>query len=95
MNQLTHKFFKTQVPLQRRILNQMAREVLLLQSSDWPFILKTGTMPEYASRRVHIHTNLFLEMKSMLEKDQINEERLKQIEEEHPIFPEIDFEIFS
>jgi predicted glycosyl hydrolase (DUF1957 family) len=34
-------------------------------------------------------------MKSMLERDQINEEKLKQIEEEHPIFPEIDFEIFS
>lgn len=95
MNQFAHKYFKTQVPLQRRVLNQMAREVLLLQSSDWPFILKTGTMPEYASRRIHVHCNLFIELRSMLEKDNIQEIRLKEIEDEHPIFPEIDFEIFT
>ncbi len=95
MNQFAHSYFKTQEPLQRRVLNQMAREVLLLQSSDWPFILKTGTMPEYASKRVHVHTNLFLELRTMLQKNHIQEDRLKQIEEEHPIFPEIDFEIFT
>jgi len=28
----------------KRALNQMAREQLLAQSSDWAFIMKTGTM---------------------------------------------------
>ena len=32
--------------VQRRALNQAARELLLAQSSDWAFILKTGTMVE-------------------------------------------------
>jgi 1,4-alpha-glucan branching enzyme len=95
MNQISHKYYKTEVPIQRRILNQMAREVLLLQSSDWPFILKTGTMSEYASKRVHVHTNLFLELRNMLENNEIDEARLKKIEDEHPIFPEIEFEIFN
>jgi 1,4-alpha-glucan branching enzyme len=95
MNQISHKYYKTEVPIQRRILNQMAREVLLLQSSDWPFILKTGTMSEYASKRVHVHTNLFLELRNMLENNKIDEARLKKIEDEHPIFPEIEFEIFN
>src|SRR5258708_24394344 len=29
-------------------LDQVVRELLLLQSSDWPFILKTGTVARYA-----------------------------------------------
>ena len=36
--------------LRRRALNQAARELLLAQSSDWAFIMKTGTMVEYAVR---------------------------------------------
>ena len=35
----------------RRALNQAARELLLAQSSDWAFIIKTGTMVDYAVRR--------------------------------------------
>src|SRR5947209_6082758 len=42
-------------PLQRRALNQAARELLLSQSSDWAFILKTGTMMEYAQSRTRVH----------------------------------------
>jgi len=34
--------------LKRRALNQATRELLLGQSSDWAFIMKTGTMVEYA-----------------------------------------------
>ncbi len=32
-------------PLRERALNQAARELMLAQSSDWPFILRTGTSP--------------------------------------------------
>src|SRR5206468_5158172 len=42
-------------PLQRRALNQAARELLLAQSSDWAFIMKTGTMVEYANDRARVH----------------------------------------
>ena len=41
--------------IQRRALNQAARELLLSQSSDWPFIMKTGTMVEYAKVRFQSH----------------------------------------
>src|SRR5262249_60236873 len=34
----------------RRALNQAARELLLAQSSDWAFIIKAGTMVDYAVR---------------------------------------------
>ncbi len=38
-------------PLEARALNQAARELMLAQSSDWAFIMKTGTVVEYAVRR--------------------------------------------
>ncbi|MEK7733728.1 MAG: 1,4-alpha-glucan branching protein domain-containing protein, partial [Planctomycetota bacterium] len=38
-----------------RGLNQAARELLLAQSSDWAFIMKTGTMVEYAVKRTKEH----------------------------------------
>jgi 1,4-alpha-glucan branching enzyme len=38
-------------------LDQLIRELLLLQSSDWPFILKTGTATRYAEARMRAHTH--------------------------------------
>jgi 1,4-alpha-glucan branching enzyme len=38
-------------PVRARALKQAAREVLLAQSSDWAFIMKTGTAVEYAVKR--------------------------------------------
>src|SRR5260370_39092215 len=40
--------------LQRRALNQAARELLLAQSSDWAFIMKTGTMVDNARQRTRV-----------------------------------------
>lgn len=37
------------------ILAQAAREMLLLQSSDWPFIMSTGDVEDYAVRRFTGH----------------------------------------
>jgi 1,4-alpha-glucan branching enzyme len=45
--------------LRRRLAAQAARELLLAQASDWPFILKNRTTPEYARRRVHEHLDRF------------------------------------
>ncbi|HTI69309.1 MAG TPA: 1,4-alpha-glucan branching protein domain-containing protein [Candidatus Limnocylindria bacterium] len=40
---------------QTRCLNQAAREVLLAQSSDWPFLLRMGTAGDYPAKRVSDH----------------------------------------
>ncbi|HYV20671.1 MAG TPA: 1,4-alpha-glucan branching protein domain-containing protein [Verrucomicrobiae bacterium] len=45
--------------LRRRLAAQAARELLLAQASDWPFILKNRTTPEYARQRVHEHLDRF------------------------------------
>ncbi|MEZ0255799.1 MAG: glycoside hydrolase family 57 protein, partial [Chthoniobacter sp.] len=38
-----------------RTLSQMARELLLAQSSDWAFLMKTGTARNYAGKRTKDH----------------------------------------
>ncbi len=41
------------------LLKTAGRELLLAQASDWPFILRTGTSPDYARRRVVRHLENF------------------------------------
>jgi len=77
-----------------RALNQAAREVLLLQSSDWPFMLHTGSHAQYALEAFHGHLkNADKLIKGILEKN-LDEAFLSRLEKEHNIFPRMDFRIF-
>ena len=52
----------TEIPedkLLHRALNQMARENLLLQSSDWPFLITTWQAKDYATDRFNEHVDRF------------------------------------
>ncbi len=91
MQAIAHRYKSTKDEWQHRILNQMGRELLLAQSSDWAFIMKTGTMVEYAIRRTNVHINLFYHLKTMLESGDTNDSSLVNIEEENNIFPDIDY----
>jgi 1,4-alpha-glucan branching enzyme len=73
-----------------RALRQAARELLLAQSSDWPFILRTGTSPDYAARRVKEHLSRFLMLYEQLTNARFDEPWLAQIERTDNIFPNID-----
>jgi 1,4-alpha-glucan branching enzyme len=42
-----------------RVLRQMGRELLLAQSSDWAFLMKTGNAREYATKRTKDHVLRF------------------------------------
>ena len=77
-------------PLQTRALNQAARELLLAQASDWPFIMRTGTSPEYAKRRVKDHLLRFIALHEMLTTTRIDEQWLADIEWRDNLFPAID-----
>jgi 1,4-alpha-glucan branching enzyme len=80
-------------PLRRRVLNQAAREVLLVQASDWPFLLTMGTAVEYAD-----HLERFRALEGMGEGpggEGVDEGRLAAIEAQDNIFPDIDFSVFA
>jgi 1,4-alpha-glucan branching enzyme len=80
--------------LQRRALNQAARELLGAQSSDWAFIMKTGTTVEYAVRRTREHVERFLRLEEQLRQGRIDEEGLARMEGSLNFFPEIDYRVY-
>lgn len=88
------KRFKNANGEKRRVLNQMARELLLAQASDWAFMMKTGSFSEYAKKRVITHLERFYLLKQFLEKDFINYEVLEDIENKDNIFPDLDYALF-
>lgn len=79
----------------RRALNQMARELLLAQSSDWAFIMTTGTMVPYAIRRVRDHINRFTGLYEEILGNRISHETLREIEWRDTIFAEIDYRVYG
>lgn len=80
--------------LQRQALNQAARELMLLQSSDWAFIMKTGTTVGYAHKRTKDHTFRFNKLYEDICNDSINVNWLKEVERRDNIFPEMDYRIY-
>ncbi len=72
-----------------RVLKQAARELLLAQASDWPFILRMGTSPEYARRRVTDHLDQFHRLRRELEAGNVDEAKLAGLEERDNLFPDI------
>jgi 1,4-alpha-glucan branching enzyme len=80
--------------LVRRALNQAARELLLAQSSDWAFIMKTGTMVEYAIRRTKEHVLRFIRLHDQIRAGAVDPEWLAQVESRDNLFPEIDYRVY-
>jgi 1,4-alpha-glucan branching enzyme len=81
--------------LERRALNQAARELMLAQSSDWAFIMRTGTTVPYAERRTRDHVLRFNRIFEDLSAAQVDEAWLRQIEDEDDLFPHIDYRVFA
>lgn len=77
--------------LASRALNQAARELMLAQASDWPFILKAGTSSEYARFRVKSHLLRFIALHEQLTTTRIDEAWLKSVEAADNIFPEVNY----
>jgi 1,4-alpha-glucan branching enzyme len=94
MEELAEKFSscaeKDKNDLARRALNQAARELLLAQASDWPFIMKTGTMVEYAQKRVKLHINRFTHIYRDMLSGSVDREWLEAVESRDNIFSDMD-----
>jgi 1,4-alpha-glucan branching enzyme len=78
-----------------RALNQCVRELLLAQSSDWPFIINNGTSVEYAVRRIKDHVARFGYLADSIEKKSIDREYLSALEEIDNIFPNADYRLYA
>jgi 1,4-alpha-glucan branching enzyme len=79
----------------RRALNQAARELLLAQSSDWSFIMKTGSHVEYAVKRTQDHILRFTRLYDDIRSGAIDEGWLADCEYKDNIFPDIDYRVYA
>jgi len=86
--------YKNAYGLVERALKQAARELLLMQASDWAFIMKTGTVVEYAKKRTIDHIDRFTTLYNMIVSNTIDERYLSEIESKDNIFPNIDFRVY-
>ena len=77
-----------------RALNQLARENLLIQSSDWPFLITTWQARDYATERFKKHEENFEKLANMIENGSIDEVVLTELESVDNPFSEIDYRVY-
>ena len=80
--------------LQWKALNQAARELLLAQSSDWAFIMRTGTMVPYAVRRTRSHLLRFNKLSEDSNIAKVDSGWLEKVEKIDNIFPNINYRVY-
>ena len=84
-------------PELKRVLAQASRELLLLQASDWQFLITTGSARDYAERRVAEHYADFKRLSEMahtvrggMPLSTEAAEMLHRLEREDFVFPDLD-----
>ncbi|MNS13222.1 1,4-alpha-glucan branching enzyme [compost metagenome] len=95
MEELVRRFPDPVSELQGRALAQAARELLLLEGSDWPFLVTTGQAKAWAIERFNLHVERFETLADMLVANALDEETLEEIEEEDNLFEGIDYRVFK
>jgi 1,4-alpha-glucan branching enzyme len=94
MTELVDKF-TTPTELQQRAMTVAARELLLAQASDWAFIMKTGTVVEYAHKRTKEHVDNFNSIYVQLNDDTVKPEFLSELEWKSTLFPTLDYRLYQ
>jgi len=87
--------FKNATADQEVTLNQAARELLLLQSSDWLFLVTTGQAREYAIQRFSQHVERFERLAQSLEQGVPERAYAEELYELDKVFADIDYRIFQ
>jgi 1,4-alpha-glucan branching enzyme len=83
---------------ERRVLKQIARELLLMEGSDWPFLLFTEQAKDYANQRFHHHHQRFLKLiwtaKDFKDKERLSLRDLEEMESIDSCFQNININYF-
>ena len=78
-------------PDEEAVLNQAARELLLLEASDWPFLVTTGQAREYAIQRFTAHVERFEQLVGSVEAGRPDRALAEDLWELDKVFPDVDF----
>ncbi|MDQ3239294.1 MAG: DUF1957 domain-containing protein [bacterium] len=79
----------------KKLLNQAARELLLLQSSDWTFLITTVQATDYATSRFEEHFYHFNCLSDALENNKPIDKNLKTIFDKDNAFKYINYKNFK
>ncbi|HKQ58484.1 MAG TPA: 1,4-alpha-glucan branching protein domain-containing protein [Candidatus Eisenbacteria bacterium] len=89
-------------PLLERLLGQAGRELLLLESSDWQFLITTFAARDYAELRVTEHAEDFARLATLAERrvaggslTEADETFLTECEKRDAVFPDFDWRGYS
>ena len=71
-------------------VEQLLRELLLLESSDWPYLITTGEAADYAEQRFHEHAERFDALASMIEAGAIDAAYVEDLASRDNVFSDIE-----
>lgn len=91
MTDMARAHAKTRAKWRQETLQQMARELLLAQSSDWAFLMRTGTAKDYAAKRTKDHLLRFNRLHENLQAGRPDADFLAACRERDNIFPDIEW----
>lgn len=77
------------------VLNQAARELLLLESSDWEFLVTTGQARNYAIQRFSQHVDRFNRLAASIEMGKPDKAHADELYELDKVFTDIHYRIFA
>jgi 1,4-alpha-glucan branching enzyme len=95
MRELARRFANGAGDLERRALNQAARELMLAQGSDWAFIMKNKTAVDYACARIKAHLARFRRLDQGLSESRLDPAWLADLEGRDNLFPDVDYRVFA
>ncbi|CAN5439081.1 glycoside hydrolase family 57 protein [soil metagenome] len=94
MIELARQHRATNDPAIERGLRQAARELLLAQASDWAFLIKTRSAPDYAQQRTQDHLTRFQRLAATLANSRVDREFLGECEERANLFPNLNWRYY-
>ena len=94
MSRLARRHRDGDDPLIERWLAQLARELLLAQSSDWAFLMRTGTAKAYAEQRSRDHIRRFNTLHDQFLGGRPDYDFLADCEWRDNIFPQLEWRHF-
>lgn len=94
MTEIARAHVSDEGPLTQRVLQQLARELLLAQASDWAFLMKTGSAKQYATKRVTEHLLRFNHLHDQFANGDLDENFLSHCEWRDNLFPEVNWRYY-
>jgi len=94
MTEAARRHVNDAMPFADRVLKQLARELLLAQSSDWAFLMKTETAKEYATKRTMDHLVRFNQLHDQFAANDVDEKFLRDCEWRDNLFPNVNWRYY-